>query len=117
MAEIESAIADLYRSVVTTSTNQYVLSMWSLKDDEYQTSYNDEPLDEHGVQQEEAPEEEEVGGEEQQEEEEEDTAEGSQVFDTEEVCWDPPYTPSMLHLDLALDWLNLFSESAVETQH
>ncbi|GAA6215061.1 RNA-binding protein 33 [Lates japonicus] len=57
------------------------------QDDEYQTSYDDEPLDEHGVQQGEAPEEEEevVGGEEQQEEEEEDTAEGSQVFDTEEV--------------------------------
>ncbi|XP_034997976.2 RNA-binding protein 33 isoform X2 [Hippoglossus stenolepis] len=50
---------------------------------EYQTSYDDEPLDEHGVQQEAAPEE--VGGEEQQEEEEEDAAEGSQVFDTDEV--------------------------------
>ncbi|XP_019943152.2 RNA-binding protein 33 isoform X2 [Paralichthys olivaceus] len=50
---------------------------------EYQTSYDDEPLDEHGVQQEVAPEE--MGGEEQQEEEEEDAAEGSQVFDTEEV--------------------------------
>lgn len=61
--------------------------MWSLKDDdEYQTTY-DEPLDEHGVQQEEAPEgeEEEVGGE-QQQEEEEDAAEDSQVFDTDEVC-------------------------------
>ncbi|XP_070842356.1 RNA-binding protein 33 isoform X3 [Chaetodon trifascialis] len=58
------------------------------QDDEFQTSYDDQRLDEHGVQQEEAPEEEEeeeVGGEEQQEEEEEDTAEGSQVFDTEEV--------------------------------
>ncbi|KAM9337178.1 RNA-binding protein 33 [Symphorus nematophorus] len=58
-------------------------------DDEYQTSYDDQHVDEHGVQQEEeAPEEEqqeEVGGEEQQEEEEEDTADGSQVFDTEEV--------------------------------
>ncbi|XP_051267323.1 RNA-binding protein 33 isoform X3 [Dicentrarchus labrax] len=55
------------------------------QDDEYQTSYGDQHLDEHGVQQEEAPEEDEVGGEEQQEEEEEDAAEGSQVFDTEEV--------------------------------
>lgn len=83
---MQSTIADPYLSVVTTVTNQYVLSMWSLKDDEYQTSYDDEPLDEHGVQQEEAQEEEEVQGEEQQEEEEEDdTAEGSQVFDTEEV--------------------------------
>lgn len=53
--------------------------MWSLKDDEYQTSYNDDPVDEHGVHQEEAPEEEDEGGEEQQEEEEEDTAESSQV--------------------------------------
>ncbi|XP_029313261.1 RNA-binding protein 33 isoform X2 [Cottoperca gobio] len=56
------------------------------QDDEYQTSYDDERLGEHGVQQEEVPEDqEEVGREEQQEEEEEDTAEGSQVFDTEEV--------------------------------
>ncbi|XP_044032221.1 RNA-binding protein 33 isoform X2 [Siniperca chuatsi] len=55
------------------------------QDDEYQISYNDQPMDEHGVQQEEDPEGEEVGGEEQQEEEEEDTVEGSQVFDTEEV--------------------------------
>ncbi|XP_067434740.1 RNA-binding protein 33 isoform X2 [Thunnus thynnus] len=58
------------------------------QDDEYQTSYADEPLDEHGVQQGEAPEEEEeeeLGREEQQEEEEEDTAGGSQVFDTDEV--------------------------------
>ncbi|XP_040921227.1 RNA-binding protein 33 isoform X2 [Toxotes jaculatrix] len=52
------------------------------QDDEYQTSYADEPLDEHGVQQEEAPEEEEVVGVEEQqeeEEEEEDIAESSQV--------------------------------------
>ncbi|XP_019127181.2 RNA-binding protein 33 isoform X1 [Larimichthys crocea] len=57
------------------------------QDDEYQTSYGDQPVDEHGVQQEEAPEgeEEAVGREEQQEEEEEDAAEGSQGFDTEEV--------------------------------
>ncbi|XP_041669683.1 RNA-binding protein 33 isoform X2 [Cheilinus undulatus] len=55
------------------------------QDDEYQTSY-DEPLDEHGVQQEAAPaEEEEVGEGEQQEEEDEDTARGSEVPDTEEV--------------------------------
>lgn len=54
--------------------------MWSLKDDEYQTTYNDEPVDEHGVHQEEAPEEEDEGREEQQQEEEEDTAEGSQVL-------------------------------------
>lgn len=60
--------------------------MWSSKDDdEYQATY-DEPLGEHGVQQEEAPEEDEVGAEQQQEEEEEDTAEDSQVFDTDEVC-------------------------------
>ncbi|TKS87665.1 RNA-binding protein 33 [Collichthys lucidus] len=57
------------------------------QDDEYQTSYDDQPVDEHGVQQEEAleGEEEAVGREEQQEEEEEDAAEGSQGFDTEEV--------------------------------
>lgn len=64
--------------------------VWSFKDDEYQTSY-DEPLDEHGVQQEAAPEEEEeeeVGEREQQEEEDEDAAEGSQVQDSEEVRWD-----------------------------
>lgn len=58
------------------------------QEEEYQTSY-DEPLDEHGVQQEAAPEEteeeEEVGEGEQQEEEDEDAAEGSQVPDTEEV--------------------------------
>ncbi|KAM7369830.1 hypothetical protein PAMP_011120 [Pampus punctatissimus] len=53
------------------------------KYDEYQTSYADETLDEHGVQQGEGLEEE--GGEEQQEEEEEDTACGSQVFETDEV--------------------------------
>lgn len=94
---MQSTSADPYQSFATSLTNQYLLSMWSLKDDEYQTSYDDEPLDEHGVQQGEAPEEEEdvVGGEEQQEEEEEDTAEGSQVFDTEEV----------------------WKESAVKTQH
>lgn len=86
LAEIRSVNADPYQSVVTTLSNQYVLSLWSLKDDDYQTSYDDQRL-EHGVQQEEAPEEEEeeVGGEEQQEEEEE---EGSQAFDTEEVCSD-----------------------------
>ncbi|XP_070708742.1 RNA-binding protein 33 isoform X7 [Pempheris klunzingeri] len=56
------------------------------QDDEYETSYNDELLNEHGVQQDEAPEEEEVvGGEEQQEEAEEDIAAASQVFDTEEA--------------------------------
>ncbi|XP_026217223.1 RNA-binding protein 33 isoform X2 [Anabas testudineus] len=54
------------------------------QDDEYQTSYDDEPVDEHGVHEEEAREEEDEGVEEQQEEEEEDTAKGSQVFDTEE---------------------------------
>lgn len=108
MAEIQSAIADPYRSAVTTLTNQYVLSMWSLKDDEYQTSYDDERLGEHGVQQEEVPEEQdEAGGEEQQEEEEEDTAKG---FDTEEVCQHTPY--NTLHYRLIV----FFSESAVETQ-
>lgn len=71
--------------LIPLATNQYILSIWSLKDDEYQTSYDDEPVGEHGVHQEEAPEEEDVGGEEQQEEEEEHTEEGSQVFDTEEV--------------------------------
>ncbi|XP_070784079.1 RNA-binding protein 33 isoform X2 [Enoplosus armatus] len=54
------------------------------QDDEYQT-YNDQSMDEHGIQQEEAPEEEEEVGREEQQEEEEDTAEGSQVFDTEEA--------------------------------
>ncbi|XP_067341852.1 RNA-binding protein 33 isoform X2 [Channa argus] len=54
------------------------------EDNEYQTSYNDIPVDEHGVHQEEPPEEE-VGGEEQQGEEEEDAAESSQVFDTEDL--------------------------------
>lgn len=56
------------------------------QDNEYQTSYGKQHVDEHGVQQEEAPEEEEeVGGETPQEEEEDDTAESSQVFDAEEV--------------------------------
>lgn len=86
--------------------------MWSLKDDEYQTSYDEQPLDEHGVQQQEAPEEEEEGGEEQQEEEEEDTAEGSQVFDTEEVCWDPPYNTFC-----CCGLIVFFSKSDVGTQH
>lgn len=61
--------------------------MWSLKDDEYQT-YDDQPLDELGVQQE-APEEEQeeevVGGNEQQEEENDTTAQDSQEFETEMV--------------------------------
>ncbi|XP_037613308.1 RNA-binding protein 33 isoform X3 [Sebastes umbrosus] len=47
------------------------------QDDEYQTSYDDGRLGEHGVQQEEVPEEQEE--QEEQEEEEEDTAEGSQI--------------------------------------
>ncbi|XP_029978968.1 RNA-binding protein 33 isoform X2 [Sphaeramia orbicularis] len=55
------------------------------QDDEYSTTYNDEPLDEDGVQHEEAPEEVELLGVEQQEDEEEDTAEGTQVCHTEEV--------------------------------
>nr|XP_046227758.1 RNA-binding protein 33 isoform X2 [Scatophagus argus] len=52
-------------------------------DDEFQTSYDDQHFDEHGVQQKEALREEEgeVGGE----NEEEDAAEGSQVFDIEQV--------------------------------
>lgn len=81
------------------------------QDDEYQTSYGDQPVDEHGVQQEEAPEgeEEAVGREEQQEEEEEDAAEGSQGFDTEEVCRDPPHKT----LRFLLLCINVFfSESA-----
>lgn len=59
------------------------------KDDEYQT-YDDQPLDELGEQQE-APEEEEVeevavvGGEEQQEEDNDTTAQDSQEFETEMV--------------------------------
>lgn len=64
--------------------------MWSLKDDEYHTSYDDQPMDEHEVQQKEAPEEEEEGGDEQQEEDEEATAQGSQAFETETVCWGLP---------------------------
>lgn len=78
---------------VVTLTIQYILSIWYLKDDEYQSSYNDQPVDEHGVQQKEAPEEEEeeVGGDEQQEEDKEATAQGSQVFETETVRWGPPY--------------------------
>lgn len=62
--------------------NQYVLSLPSLKDSEYQSSYNDEPLHEDAVQQEEAPEEVGLGGEQQEEEE---AADSSQVFNTE-VC-------------------------------
>uniref|UniRef100_A0A3Q1FS93 Uncharacterized protein n=1 Tax=Acanthochromis polyacanthus TaxID=80966 RepID=A0A3Q1FS93_9TELE len=50
------------------------------QDDEYQTSYGVEPLDEDGVQQEENPEE--MGGEEQQDEE--DIAEGPHTYETEE---------------------------------
>ncbi|XP_023143314.2 RNA-binding protein 33 isoform X1 [Amphiprion ocellaris] len=50
------------------------------QDDEYQTSYGVESLDEDGVQQEENPEE--MGGEEQQDEE--DTAEGFHAYETEE---------------------------------
>lgn len=63
--------------------------MWSFKDDEYQT-YDDQPLDELGEQQE-APEEEVeeevavVGGEEQQEEDNNTTAQDSQEFETEMV--------------------------------
>lgn len=60
--------------------------MWSLKDDEYQT-YDDQPLDELGVQQE-APEEEEeevVGGDGQQEDDNDATAQDSQNFETEMV--------------------------------
>lgn len=59
------------------------------KDDEYQT-YDDQPLDELGVQQE-APEEEVeeeeevVGGEEQQEDDNDTTAQEPQNFDTEMV--------------------------------
>ncbi|KAM3593826.1 uncharacterized protein V6R79_022601 [Siganus canaliculatus] len=54
------------------------------QDDEYETSYNDQHVDEHGVQQKEALElEEEEVEQEQQEEGEEETADGSQVFDTE----------------------------------
>lgn len=60
--------------------------MWSLKDDEYRTSYDDQPMDEHEIQQKEAPEEEE-GGDEQQEEDKEATAQGSQAFERETVCW------------------------------
>ncbi|XP_068199887.1 RNA-binding protein 33 isoform X2 [Antennarius striatus] len=51
------------------------------QEDDYQTSYADQPVD---MQQKENPEEG-VGGEEHQEEEEEDTAQTSQVFDTEQV--------------------------------
>ena len=83
------ASADPYQSIVIAKkkiNTYYPCDL--LKGNEYQTSYDDEPLDEHGVQQEAAPEE--VGGEEQQEEEEEDAAEGSQVFDTDEVWEDPP---------------------------
>lgn len=47
-----------------------------LKDDEYSTSYEKKPLDEHRGQVEEAPEEEEFA------EEEEDNTESSQVYDT-----------------------------------
>lgn len=60
--------------------------MWSLKDDEYQT-YDDQPLDELGVQQE-APEEEEeevVGGDEQQEDDADTKAQDSPNFETEMV--------------------------------
>lgn len=64
--------------------------MWSLKDDEYQT-YEDLPVDEHGVQQTEAPEEEEGGDEHQVEEP---TAVGSQGFETETVCWHPKWSVS-----------------------
>lgn len=60
--------------------------MCSLKDDEYSTTYADEPQNEHGVEEEEAPEEEEVGVEEQQEE---DGAGGSRAFDKDEVSTDP----------------------------
>lgn len=58
--------------------------MWSLKDDEYQT-YDDQPLDELGVQQEAAEEEEVVGGDEQQEDDNDTTAQDSQNFETEMV--------------------------------
>ncbi|XP_030612023.1 RNA-binding protein 33 isoform X2 [Archocentrus centrarchus] len=53
------------------------------QDEEYETPYGDGPLDEDGAQQEEGPEEdtEEVEGDQQNEE---DTAEGTQVYDTEE---------------------------------
>ena len=79
--------------------------MWSLKDDEYQTSYDEQRLGEHGVQQEDVPEEQaEAGGEEQQEEEEEDTAKG---FDTEEVCHHSP--DNTLHFVLL--WIDSFFEN------
>lgn len=58
--------------------------MWSLQEDEYQT-YDDQPLDELGVQQE-APEVEEVvGGDEQQEGDNDTTVQDSQNFETEMV--------------------------------
>lgn len=64
-----------------------ILCLLSLKDDEYQT-YDDQPLDELGVQQE-APEEEEeeevVGGDEQQEDDNDTTAQDPQNFETEMV--------------------------------
>lgn len=94
-----------------------ILSVLSLKDDEYQTSYDDQHVNEYGVQQEEAPEEEEeeVGGEEQQEEEEGDTAEGSQVFDTEEVSRSPPYN-TVHSLLLRSDCIFCLLECAVGTR-
>ncbi|KAK5849574.1 hypothetical protein PBY51_013900 [Eleginops maclovinus] len=54
------------------------------QDDEYQASYDDGGLGEHGVHQE-APEELEEPGREAQQEEEEEDADSSQVFDSEEV--------------------------------
>lgn len=58
-----------------------ILTVSSLKDEEYETPYGDEPLDEDGAQQEGA---EEVEGDQQNEE---DTAEGTRVYDMEEVFW------------------------------
>lgn len=62
-----------------------ILTVSSLKDEEYETPYGDEPLDEDGAQQEEGAGEdtEEVEGNRQNE----DTAEGTRVYDMEEVFW------------------------------
>lgn len=62
-----------------------ILTVSSLKDEEYETPYGDEPLDEDGAQQEEGAGEdtEEVEGNQQNE----DTAEGNRVYDMEEVFW------------------------------
>jgi len=86
-------MADPYRSVVTTLSNQYVLSLWSLKDDDYPT-YDDRRLGAHGVQKQQ-------GGGEEQQQEEEDAAKDSRVFDTDEV-WQPPYRTSDLFVAIDL---------------